>query len=96
MQSDENAFWTRSKKRIEGTSPLQEVLHDFATRFDPYLTATRTRSTQREKEIHAFAAANDWLATILDPGFRVTFSEIDFYAGTHKVLQPITAGCDSR
>ena len=25
---------------------------------------------KREKEIHAFAAANGWLATILDPGIR--------------------------
>ena len=31
---------------------------------------------KREKEIHAFAAANGWLATILDPGIRVTFREV--------------------
>jgi hypothetical protein len=31
---------------------------------------------KREKEIHAFAAANGWLATILDPGIRVTFRKV--------------------
>ena len=31
---------------------------------------------KREKEIHAFAAASGWLATILDPGIRVTFKKI--------------------
>ena len=31
---------------------------------------------KREKEIHAFAAANGWLATILDPGIRVTFTKV--------------------
>ncbi len=31
---------------------------------------------KREKQIHTFAAANGWLATILDPGIRVTFREI--------------------
>ena len=30
----------------------------------------------REKEIHAFAAANGWLATILDPGIQVTFKKV--------------------
>ena len=31
---------------------------------------------KREKQIHAFAAANGWLATILDPGIRVTFTKV--------------------
>jgi hypothetical protein len=31
---------------------------------------------KREKEIHAFAAANGWVATILDPGIRVTFRKV--------------------
>ena len=31
---------------------------------------------KREKEIHAFAAANGWLATMLDPGIRVTFTKV--------------------
>jgi hypothetical protein len=31
---------------------------------------------KREKEIHAFAAAHGWIATILDPGIRVTFRKI--------------------
>jgi hypothetical protein len=31
---------------------------------------------KREKEIHAFAAANGWLATILDPGVQVTFRKV--------------------
>ena len=31
---------------------------------------------KREKEIHAFAAAHGWLATILDPGIRVTFRKV--------------------
>jgi hypothetical protein len=30
----------------------------------------------RDKEIHAFAAANGWLATILDPGIQVTFRKV--------------------
>jgi hypothetical protein len=33
---------------------------------------------KREKEIHTFAAANGWLATILDPGIRVTFRKVGF------------------
>ena len=28
---------------------------------------------QRERQIHAFAKAHGWSATILDPGIRVTF-----------------------
>jgi len=28
---------------------------------------------KREKEIYAFAATHGWIATILDPGIRVTF-----------------------
>jgi len=28
---------------------------------------------KREKEIHAFAATHGWIATVLDPGIRVTF-----------------------
>jgi hypothetical protein len=31
---------------------------------------------KREKQIHAFAAANGWLATIIDPGIRVTFRKV--------------------
>jgi hypothetical protein len=31
---------------------------------------------KREKQIHTFAAANGWLATILDPGIRVTFRKV--------------------
>jgi hypothetical protein len=31
---------------------------------------------KRENEIHAFAAAHGWLATILDPGIRVTFRKV--------------------
>jgi hypothetical protein len=31
---------------------------------------------KREKKIHAFAAANGWLATILDPGIQVTFTKV--------------------
>jgi hypothetical protein len=31
---------------------------------------------KREKQIHTFAAANGWLATILDPGIRVTFTKV--------------------
>jgi hypothetical protein len=32
---------------------------------------------KREKQIYAFANANGWIATILDPGIRVTFREIE-------------------
>jgi hypothetical protein len=32
---------------------------------------------KREKEIHAFAAAHGWLATVQDPGIRVTFRKVD-------------------
>jgi len=28
---------------------------------------------KREKKLYEFASANDWLATILDPGIQVTF-----------------------
>ena len=31
---------------------------------------------KREKQIHTFAAANGWLATILDPGIRLTFRKV--------------------
>jgi hypothetical protein len=31
---------------------------------------------KREKEIHAFAATHGWIATILDPGIRVTFRKV--------------------
>jgi hypothetical protein len=31
---------------------------------------------KREKEIHTFAAAHGWIATILDPGIRVTFRKV--------------------
>ena len=31
---------------------------------------------EREKKIHAFAAAHGWLATILDRGIRVTFRKV--------------------
>jgi len=37
---------------------------------------TNEINSKREKEIHAFAAANGWLATILDPGIRVTFKQV--------------------
>src|SRR2546425_7284970 len=30
---------------------------------------------RREKQIHAFATTHGWIATILDPGIRVTFRE---------------------
>ncbi|HVD95872.1 MAG TPA: hypothetical protein VNE84_07020 [Candidatus Limnocylindria bacterium] len=32
---------------------------------------------KREKEIHTFAGANGWIATILDPGIKVTFRKVD-------------------
>jgi hypothetical protein len=38
---------------------------------------TRRRSGAKRK-IHAFAAARGWIATILDPGIRVTFREVEF------------------
>jgi hypothetical protein len=31
---------------------------------------------KREKEIHTFAGANGWLATIPDPGIRVAFTKV--------------------
>ena len=30
---------------------------------------------KREKQIYVFATAHGWIATILDPGIRVTFRE---------------------
>ena len=35
-----------------------------------------TNEIKREKKIHAFAAAHGWLATILNPGIRVTFRKV--------------------
>jgi len=31
---------------------------------------------KREQRIYAFATNNDWIATILDPGIRVTFRKV--------------------
>jgi len=31
---------------------------------------------KREKQIRVFAANNGWIATILDPGIRVTFRKV--------------------
>ena len=37
---------------------------------------TNEINSNAKKEIHAFAAANGWLATILDPGIQVTFRKV--------------------
>jgi hypothetical protein len=64
------------KKRIE------ERLHytKFCTILERDLARVWPRDERdqlkREKEIHAFAAANGWLATILDPGIQVTFRKV--------------------
>jgi hypothetical protein len=34
-----------------------------------------TEQLRREKQIHAFATTHGWIATILDPGIRVTFRD---------------------
>jgi hypothetical protein len=66
----------RAQKTHRRTSPLQEVLHDFGTRFGHVWLRDERDQLKREKEIHTFAAANGWLATILDPGIQVTFRKV--------------------
>ena len=64
------------KKRIE-----ERLRHKkFCAVYENDLTAAWPRDERdqlkREKEIHAFAAANGWRATISDPGIRVTFRKV--------------------
>ena len=64
------------KKRIEERLRCKK----FCTILERDLTRVWPRDERdqlkREKEIHAFAATHGWLATILDPGIRVTFREV--------------------
>jgi hypothetical protein len=46
----------------------------FESHLELYWPAEKLKRAVREKEIHAFAKANGWTATINDdPGIRVTF-----------------------
>jgi len=46
---------------------------------------TKVKSPRAE-QIHAFAKANGWSATILDPGIRVSFRKIDEPKISPKIL----------
>jgi hypothetical protein len=77
-----SADWTTGMIRESQIQRIEERLRHkkSCTIFEHDLSRIWPRDERdqlkREKEIHAFAAANGWLATILDPGIRVTFKKI--------------------
>jgi hypothetical protein len=66
----------RAQKTHRRTSSSQEVLHIDEHHLASIWPRDERDQLKREKKIHTFAAANGWLATILDPGIRVTFRKV--------------------
>jgi len=64
------------KKRIEERLRHKESCTIFEHDLAHVWPRAERDQLKGEKEIHAFAVANGWLATILDPGIRVIFRKI--------------------
>jgi hypothetical protein len=75
MKWDENAVWTRSKNASTNGSVTRSLAR-FWSAIWPVWPRDERDQLKREKEIHAFAGANGWLATIRDPGIQVMFRRV--------------------
>lgn len=64
------------KKRIEGRLRYKKSCRIVESDLARVWPRDERDQLKREKEIHAFAAAHGWLATIRDPGIQVTFRKV--------------------
>jgi hypothetical protein len=76
MDKTRNVVWTRSKNALNNVSVARSLARFWNVIWPLSGRETNEINSNAKSKFHTFAAANGWLATILDPGIRVTFRKV--------------------